>query len=257
MAHGQRQIRTVAVLLRCVVCACARSSGVRRLLVIGGIAVAGWLLGSAGQAHADTPPGPAAGTPGAVLGSAADLTGGRNSAPGASSVPRKVTGDLTRSLCAGRCSLPVRPATVLDPPNGIERIVTDLAPTQIWSDRTDPGVSWTPRRHHGVDAGAADRTGAQSPRPLAVSGASKGDRVAAVAATSHPAPTPWRDLPHPSSPQAGAFLPAAGSTLMGGGVAHLPRTGFMTRVPFIRIPVPGAVPPAIHSAADEPSFSPD
>ncbi|MGH3388322.1 MAG: hypothetical protein ACRDOO_05530 [Actinomadura sp.] len=263
MARGHRQIRTVAVRLRCVAFAGVRSPGVRRLLVIAGIAVAGWLLGGAGQAHAEALPGPAADASGAVLGTAAELTGGTGatsggaSVPGVSSVPRKVTGDLTRSLCAVRCAYPVRPSTVLDPPSDIERIATELAPALDWSERTDPGVSWTPRRHHGVDADAADRSGAKSPRPRAASGASKADRMVETAAVAHPAPTPGRDLPRPHAPQAGAFLPVAGSTLFGGGLADLPRTGFVTRVPLIRVPMPAAVPPAIHSAADEPSFSPD
>ena len=257
MAHGQKRIRTVTVRLRCAVLGCAHSSGVRRLLVIGGIVLAGWLLGSAAQAHADTLPGPAAGKPGAALSAAADLTTGSATVPGVSAVPRAVTGDLTRSVCEVRCTLPVRPATALGPAGGIDRIVTDLAPIRAWSDRTDTGVSWTPRRHHDVGADAGGRTRTLVPGPSAASGAFKGGRGSAAAAASHPAPAPWRDFPAPSAPQAGAFLPAAGSTLMGGWLAHLTRTGSTTRVPRIRVPLPGAVLPPMHSATDEPSSSPD
>ncbi|MCW2912899.1 MAG: hypothetical protein JWN52_967 [Actinomycetia bacterium] len=53
MAAGQPQERTASVRLRSMLSR-RHSSTVRRLLVVGGIAVAGWLLGSAGQAHADT-----------------------------------------------------------------------------------------------------------------------------------------------------------------------------------------------------------
>jgi hypothetical protein len=54
-----------------------RSSTVRRLFVVGGIAVAGWLLGSAGQAHADTAvPAPvAAVVPHTVIRTVVDDTG--------------------------------------------------------------------------------------------------------------------------------------------------------------------------------------
>jgi hypothetical protein len=270
VAHAQRRIRTVVVRVRCVMLACARSSGVRRLLVIGGMTVAGWLLGSAGgvgsaQAHADTLPvptpasapalAPAPGVPVHVLGAAEDLTGGGDPVPGAVSAPRKVTGDLARTVCEVRCTLPVRPSTVLDPPRDIARIVTDLAPTRTRSDRTDAGVSWTPRRHHGVGADAGDRAGAEARRAPVVTGASKGGRSVVAAALSHPAPMPG--VPMPPSPQAGALLPAAGSSLIGGALAHLSRTGSITRTPLVRVPLPGAVPPAAHSATDEPSFSPD
>jgi hypothetical protein len=299
VARELMRIRTVTVRLRHVVPAWARGPVVRRLLVVAGIAVAGWLLGGAGPAHADTSAaGATVGAPRTVLGTVPDVTAavtaspdaerravgvpGRRldtgpdsvltpalelrataapateetSVPGASSL-RKVSGGLVEPLREAERVLPVHPSTVLDLPGVAWPADTDLVSIGPWPGSAGAGLSWTPRQRHGADAGIGDRTGVRAPGPLALSGASKGGRATLGAAWSHPAPIPGAEFPPPVSPPANVLRPAAGPTLTGGGLAHPAGPGAVLRPSRLPVPPLCVVGPAVHSATDEPSCSPD
>jgi hypothetical protein len=301
VAREPMWIRTVTVRLRRVVLAGGRDPIARRLLVVAGVAVAGWLLGGAGSAHADTSAArPAVGTPPAVLGTVSDIAAAENpspdagrravgrsgsrfdrrpdavlatalgtrtmaapalapvetSVPGASSL-RKVRDGLAGPLREAERVLPVHPLTVLDLPGVAWPADADLASTGPWPGGAGADLSWTPRQRHGADAGIGDRSRMGAPGPLALSGASKGGRATLGVALSHPAPVPGAEFPHPLSPPANVLLRAAGPTLTGGELAHLAGPG---GVPWpSRLPVPPrcVVGPAVRSATDEPSCSPD
>ena len=57
MAAGYAQNRAVSVRMRCLLPR-VPAKAVRRTLAVGGLAAAGWMLGTAGQAHADAAPDP-------------------------------------------------------------------------------------------------------------------------------------------------------------------------------------------------------
>ncbi|MBC6458473.1 hypothetical protein [Actinomadura sp. HBU206391] len=279
--------------------ASARGPIARRLLVVAGIAAAGWLLGAAGPAHADTSAGPAGMAPGMerpVLGTVSDVaattpapaverpeagSSGRRfgttpdlilvpaletgapfapataeaSVPGASSL-RKVSGGLAGSLREAERALPVHPSTVLDAPGLARAVDIDLASIGPWPGSAGADLSWTPRHRHGAKAGTGDRTGVRTPGPLAVSGASKGGRATFGAAFSYPAPIPGAELPQPLAAPA-HVRPSVGPTLTGAGIAHLAGPGALARPSRVPAPPSCVVAPAVHSAADEPSCSPD
>ena len=76
MAHGHLRARSVLVRLCSMTSRLLRHSMTRRLLVLGAIAVAGWLLGGTGQAHAETETAPGSDLTGAVVSTAPDGSGG-------------------------------------------------------------------------------------------------------------------------------------------------------------------------------------
>ncbi|GAA2116186.1 hypothetical protein [Actinomadura alba] len=181
------------------------------------------------------------------------------SVPGASSL-RKVSGGLADSLREAQRALPVHLPAVLDVPGMAWASVTDLASAgPWWPDGTGVDLSWTPRQRLGADAGSGDRAEVRAPEPFAVSGASKGDRGTFGAALSHPAPVPAVEHPQPFVFAAPAHVlrPAAGPVLAGVGLAHLGGPGAVARPWRLPAPPPFLIGPAVHSATNEPSCSPD
>jgi hypothetical protein len=324
---GQPQERTVSVRLRSMLSR-GRSSTVRRLLVVGGIAAAGWLLGSAGQAQADTvvPAPVAAVVPHAALSSVADgtgladkvrheahvgdpvhvqsvrgsietasgaahwspghprghqtkgTTGGAVPAPRVSTAPPShgIIGDLARTLAdpvqnlfgqggihgaAVQVSdaLPVRPSAIFgELPGKIEQAVAELVSAGSPMDCTPSGISWALWHRDDAVAGGGGRRAANAVTARTVSGAPKdagSGWTVTRAVVSQPAPGP--ESPRPLSPQ-----PAGASSLCGPasadmGLGHVLRPGVSSRPTFVLPPMLGEVPPAVHAASDEPSFSPD
>ncbi|MCW2898393.1 MAG: hypothetical protein JWO67_658 [Streptosporangiaceae bacterium] len=271
MAHEQRRVRTVVVRMRPVVFRWARGRMVRRLLVLAGMMMGGWLLGGGVHASAGTLPAPGTGSPHAVLRTVAGFAGaepgllkdggsGEHTGTSSESTPAAVTGihgAASQALRGARRTLPISSPTVLGSPGRVWRAVTGLASIGSWRDVTGPGLPWTPWHRNLAVAGTGERTGAQLPGALAASGASKDGWVLGAARTQ-PAPFPGAESPRPAprSP-AETLLAVAGPILMGGGLAHIPRTAAAARSKAVQTPRPGAAAPAIRSATDEPSFSPD
>jgi hypothetical protein len=297
--------------------------------VVGGIAATGWLLGSAGQAHADTavPASVAAVVPHAALspvthgagladkvrheahgggpvhaqsvrGSVKTASGAAHSSPGhsrghqtehttdgalpaprvsAASPPHGIISDLARTLAdpvqnlfgqggihgaAVQVSdaLPVRPSAIFEElPGKIEQAVAELVSAGSPMDCTPSGISWALWHREGaVAGGGGDRQAANAVAAHTASGAPKaagsGWTVARVV-VSHPAPGP--EFPRPVSPQSGGVSALCGSAPAGTGLWHVIRPGADTRPTFVLPPMLGEVPPAVHAATDEPSFSPD
>ena len=263
MVAGDTRQRTLAVLLRALLSlgrsGALRASGntgpvVRRLLAVGGLAAVGWLLGHAGQAHADTVPGP---------------------------VPHIVTGALDAGPDVRH---PARPATAMaaavstpvsESAGGAIQAVDELNTTAVLPTRTPEhltvpaglgrtqGASWVKRpmgTAASIGTGATVNTAkagtsakAAPAAPAARSGApkktSRGERATSHAARSHPLPAPG--LPRPENRQAGI---TSGATVAG----HLLKAGSLHRpAPLVFAPITGAAAPAVHTAADEPSFAPD
>jgi hypothetical protein len=304
-----------------------RSSTVRRLFVVGGIAVAGWLLGSAGQAHADTAvPAPvAAVVPHAVISPVIDGTGligkakpvahgsgpnhgqsvrgstkttsdaapspahSRGCATGgtakgalpatrvsAASLPHGAVSDLARTLAdpvlnlfgqggihgtalAVSNALSVRPSVILEElPGKIEQTVAELASAGSTADCTAPGVSWALWHRDDAVAGSGGRKAANAVVAAPVSGALKdtwSGWTVMRAVLSHPTPGP--EVPRSMSLQPGGASTLSGSVFTAGGLGHITRPGANARLTLALPPMLGAVPPAVHAATDEPSFSPD
>ncbi|GLY88397.1 hypothetical protein [Actinoallomurus iriomotensis] len=229
---------------------------IRRLLTMAGIAVAGWLLGVAGhahadQAHADTVPGarlPSVAAPVEhVTALAADVLDTRGVVP---AVQRKTEE-------SGTVLTPARPPAILALPPAVKEKPRPRTPVG------SAGPSRTQR--HG---GAGSRAGVSGGPlihigPHVVTGASEKvstDRVAhkrvphqRVHAPSAPRrPLPQRGQVPPSSAGGdgfGGFHPA--------GVRR--RTEPVTALSRPAIPIlrTGVLPPVVRTAADEPSFSPD
>lgn len=179
-----------------------------------------------------------------------------SSVPGASS-PRGTGEDRTGSLRELRCDLLVCPVAVLDSLDLVRPVDADVMSSAGPSPR-DPGAgsSWTPRQRHHADAGIGDRAGTHVPRSLAVSGASKGGRAAFGAVLSHPAPFPGTGVPAPLQRWAQAPV-TPGAASMGGGHAVLAGSGSTGPAACGLVPATRAAAPAVHSATDEPSCSPD
>jgi hypothetical protein len=239
VARGQAQDGTVIVLLRALR-AVGASSTVRRLLTIAGIAVAGWLVGSAGlggaaQAHADTVPVPA-------VAQLVNDVRGSGTTP-ISPVPESTAGGALSSAVPGARSAihtltgPVigRPAT----PRMTVRAVRALRA---------PGVSWASRHREGAVAGLGGR--AAHAAKATASGAPKDVRGAAR--KGHPAPVNPRPMDRQVPPAASGSVPPLGAL----GCVIRPGA-WDARPALVLAPVLGAVPPAVHAATDEPALSPD
>jgi hypothetical protein len=191
----------------------------RRLLMMAGFVIAGWLLGVAGQAHADTVPG--ARLPSDV----SQVT--RHVAPAVR---------MVRTVLA-----PARPPAILALPPAVAP-----AKTGTPRPRTPAGTAGPSRtRRHGV---AGHR---HAGRPVIHTGSRAVTGASEKASTEH-APS----MPRPQLPQRTKTLPA-GSGVDQTGVRRTIEPGTARRRSAFPILRPGAVPPAIRTAADEPSFSPD
>jgi hypothetical protein len=323
---GQPQERTVSVRLRSMLSR-RHSSTVRRLFVVGGIAATGWLLGSAGQAHADTAvPAPVAAiVPHAALspvaagagladkvrhvahdgvpvhelsvrGSTKTTSGAAHSSPGHSrgrktgntadealpaprvsaASPHGIISDLAHTLADPVLNLfgqggihgavvqvsdalPVHPSAIFQElPGKIKQAVAELVSAGSPMGCTPSGISWALWQREGAAAGGGDRRAANAVTVHTASGAPKNAGsgwTVAHAVVSHPAPGP--EFPRPTSPRPGGVAALCGSAPTGTGFGHVIRPGANARPTLVLPPMLGEVPPAVHAATDEPSFSPD
>ncbi|WP_460359716.1 hypothetical protein [Actinoallomurus bryophytorum] len=224
----------------------------RRLLMMVGVAVAGWLLGVAGQAHADqahadTVPG--ARLPGVavrtehVTATAARVLGERRVVPAV----RK----------AGAVLAPARPSAILALPPAVIDKLGELDKFDSPRPRTPVGSAGPSRtRRHGDAGSQAGVSGGPVSHigPHAVTGASE---KASTDGATHTAPSFPRQ-PRPLPERGHALPPSAGD---GGthqaGVRRKTEPGTAYSLPAIPILRIGTLPPAVRTAADEPSFSPD
>ncbi|GAA1794167.1 hypothetical protein [Actinomadura chokoriensis] len=229
MAGGAAQIRMVPVRLRRVVA----ERAVQRLLVLGGLLIAGWLLGCAAQAaHADElPPPPSAAsvvaeTP--VLGQAVTAVHEREPVR---RVVRAVVAKAPRAVTQEPSALPARDMPAI--------------PVSGRLDAASKVAQPAPASH----VHPAPQGGRGTPTALHVSRT----RPSIGHATSH-------DVRHPAVPapqQHGDH--SAGGAAIGGLTAGFPNTGSWAPAPprASVARVVGAIPPAVRTAADEPSFAPD
>jgi hypothetical protein len=231
---------------------------IRRLLTMAGIAVAGWLLGVAGHAHADqaradTVPGarlPSVASPVEhVTALAADVLDPRRVVPA-------VREETEETAKPGAVLTPARPPAILALPPAAKdkpRLRTPVG---------SAGPSRTQRHgdagsRAGVSGGPMIHTG-----PRAVTGASEKvftervahkrvphKRVHAPSVPKRPLPQRGQDVPSSAGDGFGGFHPA--------GVRR--RTEPVTALSRPAIPIlrTGVLPPVVRTAADEPSFSPD
>jgi hypothetical protein len=225
--------RLASVVARCPGAHARVRPVISRLLVLTGIGVAGWLLGTAGAAHADT-------VPGARLPSVAVDTG-------------PVVAIVDHVLPAHRDVVAV-PRTVEDVPATVHKVLARppafLAlppaahPKVVSRPRTPAGTAGPSRtRRHGHVGSHARIAG----RPVNHTG-----RHAAAGASEKAPINKAPSLPR----RAKALPPPAGSGVDQTGVRRRiePGTARRPAFPVLRT---GAVPPAVRTAADEPTFSPD
>jgi hypothetical protein len=213
--------------------------------MMAGIAVAGWLLGASGQAHADT-------VPGARLPSAA-AHAGRSVAAVTRHVPA-VRGAVPAVRTAGTAFRPSRPPAILALPPVTAPVVTGAPRPRASADMAGP--SRTQRHgdsgsHAGVAGGPLGHIGSH-----AVTGASEKASTARMARSTVPVPSMPR-LPRPLPHRAQALPPSAGDGVNQAGLWRASRLDTACRRPVTPALLARAVPPAIRTAADEPSFSPD
>jgi hypothetical protein len=219
---------------------------IRRLLMMAGVAVAGWLLGVAGQAHADT-------VPGVRLPSVVEQAEPVTAIAAHVLDEHRVVPAVHR---AGAVLAPARPPAILALPPAATSALAD-APRP----RTPAGSAGPSRtRRHG---GAGSRTGVSGGPvihigPHAVTGASEKASTDRVARAAVPAPSIPRQ-PRPLPQRGKALLPPSADS--GGphpaGVRHRSEPGTAHSRPAIPILRSRPLPPAVRTAADEPSFSPD
>jgi hypothetical protein len=217
----------------------------RRLLMMAGIAVAGWLLGAAGQAHADT-------ASGARLPSAAAHAGRPVAAIADHVLPVRRVAPAVRT--AGAAIRHSGPPAMLALPPATASAITGAPQPRTLADAAGPSRTQRhsdPRSHAGIAGGPLTHTG-----PLAVTGASEKASTAHGARSTVPAPSTPR-LPRPLPHRAQALPPSAGNDVNQAGLSRTIRPGAACRRPVIPALLAGAVPPAIRTAADEPSLSPD
>ncbi|WP_433464989.1 hypothetical protein [Spirillospora sp. CA-128828] len=223
MAGDAARIRTVPVRLSRV--------AVRRLLVLGGLLVAGWLLGCAGHsAHADeVPPVP---RPAGVVAKTPLLKAAVTTVHEREPV-RRVVRAVAQKAKPGphvRDASPPKPA---------------VPPAQV------AGHEVAPPSPRGIPAAKIHR---RPVRPV-VSAVSRArtsiGHGARHAVRHHRAPLPAPERPGTHS--------AAGAVVVPGATAGIPVTGTWAPAPprAARPRVSGALPPAVRTAADEPSFAPD
>ncbi|MFI6514079.1 hypothetical protein ACIBF1_00800 [Spirillospora sp. NPDC050679] len=254
MAFDSALTRAVSALL-CRVAACR---AVRRLMVVLGLAAAGWLLGGAAQAHADGPvPADAsrvvADAP--VLGDAVRVA--RAAAAREARVPvprpalpvRTIVGEAVKERRPVEAAVP--PAAVPDA-RPVERDVPQpvrprAEAVEAVADGKTATASWTPRRP-AKKAEAAERALVRKTHLKRHTAPEASDQAGDA--------RPLAPLPAPA--EAGSALPTSGLVLIGGiGAPSARRAWALNRPRGVLLRAPGAVPPAVRTAADEPSFAPD
>jgi hypothetical protein len=243
VSRWSRSRRCTSVVTRCL--GLLARPVARRLLTMAGIAVAGWLLGAAGQAHADTVPG--ARLPSAVAHAdrhvtviTRDMPPMRGAAP-AVHVPRSVLPHSHSPL------IPVPPSRAAGGAAGAVRPGT----SEVTAD-----PSRAPRHPGHGHRAATVRGPVVNTGPFAATGAS--EKASADHATRSRVPAPAmprmpQQLPH----RAQALPPSLGDGVTQTGLWRAP--GFETASGRSRASalIVRTVPPAVRTAADEPSFSPD
>jgi hypothetical protein len=225
----------------------------RRLLMTAGLMVAGWLLGSAGQAHADTVPVARLPSVAAHTGAqVADVTDVSRHVPLVSRVvPAVPTTDITQ--VTGTVLRSSRPPAILALPPVAAPVKTGVPRPRRPADMGGPSRT----RRHGVPGSHARASGGPLGHtgPLAVPGASEKDSTAHTVRSVAPVPVPLR-TPQPLPNRALTPPPPSG----GDGQPGLCRSGrpdAVCRRVLISTLLAGFVAPVIRTAADEPSFSPD
>ncbi|GAA2607912.1 hypothetical protein SMC26_17650 [Actinomadura fulvescens] len=252
MAHDPARTRTVSVLVRRVV----RSRLVHRLLVLAGILVVGWLIGGA-QAHAEEGPAADASRIVARTPVVSEFLGTREAAKKAvRDTAKGVVADTAEDVLPGRDLNVVRPDLPLPVPSEDVTGKAGGAATKPAASETH-GSSRAVKR--AADAAHGDRA---EPRVPDASGtfktAAKSGSAVSYATMQHPAPAPSPLSPLQAPAQAGTIGSASGVTLPGGFGALLARSSWTAARPRpVFVPGYGTVPPAVRTAADEPSFSPD
>jgi hypothetical protein len=218
---------------------------IRRLLMVAGVAVAGWLLGVAGQAHGDQ--AHADTVPGARLPNVVAQTGHAITDPVLGE--RDVVPAVRKT---GAALAPARPPAILALPPAVKSVLTD-APRH----RTPVGSAGPSRtRRHGDAGSRAGVSGVPVSHigPHAVTGASE---KASTDGATHTAPSFPRQ-PQPLPERGHALPPSAGDGgIHQAGVRRKSEPGTAQSLPAIPILRIGTLPPAVRTAADEPSFSPD
>lgn len=220
-----------------VVACCPRT--LRRLLIVAGLLVVGWLLGSAGQAHADTTPGVR--LPHAAGKLADDITAVRK-AGGAHTL------NVPKLLTAPK--LPAIGMPKLDPPK------LGLPKAGVPSAGQTHGTTWSsraPRPDRSLVRVRTTRHAATGAPEKAAAG-----RAVHAARHRHPAPVPSEHgTPRPLPHQAQTLPPSVGNGVNQAGHGIVTRLGTARRRPF-RCPLTvGSVPPAVRTVSDEPTFAPD
>lgn len=231
---------------------------IRRLLFIAGVGVAGWLLGVAGQTHADQAHADV--VPGArlpiVVAPVEDVT-----ALAAHVLPPQR--DVDQAVHNVRTTLaPVRPPAILalPPAAAPSRPRTPVGTAGPSRTRRHgdagprAGVSGGPMIHIGSHAvtGASERVSADRV-PHKAHATVRKHRKAHTSAPSvprQPRPLPQRGQALPPSADSGGVIHQV-------GVGRKTEPGTAHRRPAFPILRSGTVPPAVRTAADEPSFSPD
>ncbi|MFB4303236.1 hypothetical protein [Actinomadura sp. NTSP31] len=234
MACDTARARTVSVRLRRV----ATGRIVRRLLVLAGLLVAGWILGGMAQqaSAAELPAPPEAVADAPVLGKVL---------PAPHAPIRSVVGAVGHQAPPVRAVTPVRPvppATSAKPAGAAKAAPPaerPAAPRKAHGAPRHVHGSAVPERRSHTRAHAVSR-----PRP-----ASHARHHRAI--ERHPAP--FR-----APGESGTHSATCGGVPIG-AAAGLPTVFPWTPVPpRVRVPrVFGVVPPAVRTAADEPSFAPD
>jgi hypothetical protein len=210
----------------------AAGRAVQRLLVLGGLLIAGWLLGCAAQsAHADELPPPAADVvaQAPVVGHAVTAVHEREPVR---RVVRAVVAKAPRTVTPEPATQPVQGDVSVLPvaghPDGVSKVVSAAPASQVQ------------RRPH--DRGAPTVSQVSRTRP-------------SLGHVTHHA------VRHPAvpAPQQHGDHSAAGGLAVGGLTAGFPTTGNWAPAPprASVAHVVGAIPPAVRAAADEPSFAPD
>jgi hypothetical protein len=239
VANVAARARTVPVLLRRAV----TGRIVRRLLVLAGLLIAGWLLGGMAQqataSAAELPAPPAPPAPAEVV---------ADGAPVLAHVLHAPRPPIPSVAGAVRHPAPVRAPALVEPAKPAEPVRAAKAAAP--ADRHA-----SPQKAHGVPRPAARnavRVRRSPDRSHAVSGTREASHVRQHRALErHPAPfqAPDRSGTH---------------SVTCGGVPIGAAAGLPTVFPWAPVPpracVPrnvGAVPPAVRTAADEPSFAPD
>lgn len=227
---------------------------IRRLLMTAGLVIAGWLLGSAGQAHADTDP--IARLPNVVALAGEQVADVPSQLPLVSHVVPAVR-TLHTTQITGTVLRSSRPPAFLALPPAIAPVRTGVPRPRTSADTGGPSRT---RRHGdpGVRASASGGPLAHT-GPLAVPGASEKDSTAHSVRSVAPEPvTPPMPQPQPLPLPHRAETPPPPS--VGGvdpGLCRPGRLGTACRRALVSTLRAGIVPPVIRTAADEPSFSPD